>query len=247
MFSRYKIIILLILFPLVFSSCYTFRRTGYWQEQRIGLPKYERSAFEDYRLRVNDEIVFRLLTSDPEVSRIYGRGGPTNSHRIASDGTVDIPFIHAIPIEGLTLREATAVLQERFREIAPDAVVRMSIQNRTFTVIGDVGTGVFPVYKDRLNIFQALALAGDLHLTGDRQRVTILRETNDGIRRMEFDIRPRSVIGSEFYYVFPNDIIYVRRLPASFWMPANYAGLVSLVNMTVTLFNTVLIYTRLGN
>ena len=244
MFSRNKIIILLILFPLVFSSCYTFRRTGYWQEQRFGLPEYERWAFEDYRLRVNDEIVFRLLTSDPEMSRIYAT---MHSHRIASDGTVDIPFIHRIPIEGLTLREATTMLQERFREIVPDAVVRMSIQNRTFTVIGDVGTGVFPVYKDRLNIFQALALAGDLQLTGDRRRVTILRETDEGIRRMEFDIRPRSVIGSEFYYVFPNDIIYVRRLPASFWMPTNYAGFIGLVNITVTIFNTILIYTQLSD
>ena len=247
MFSRYKIIILFILFPLVFSSCYTFRRTGYWQEQRPNLPEYERRAFEDYRLRVNDEVVFRLLTSDPEMSRIHGGGNinmaniAMNSHRIASDGTIDVPFIHRIPIEGLTLREATAVLQGHFREIVPDAVVRMSIRNRTFTVIGDVGTGVFPVYKDRLNIFQALALAGDLQLTGDRQRVTILRETDDGIQRMEFDIRPRSVIGSEFYYIFPNDIIYVRRLPASFFMPTNYAGLLGLVNTTVTLVTTILI------
>jgi len=241
------------LFPLIFSSCYTFRRTGYWQEQRRGLPEYERSSFEDYRLRVNDEIVFRLITTDQAMMRIYGEGNMQigganmNAHRIASDGTVDLPFMHGIPLEGLTLLEATDVLQERFREIVPDAVVRLAMLNRTFTVIGDVGTGVFPVYKDRLNIFQALALAGDLHQTGDRQRITILRETDDGIQRLEFDIRPRSVIGSEFFYVFPNDIIYVRTLPASFFLPANYAGLIGLVNMTVTLFNTILIYTQLNN
>jgi polysaccharide export outer membrane protein len=220
-------------------------------QERLSLPQYERGAFEDYRLRVNDEIVFRLLTNDLEMSRIYPSGVASatgeNSYRIASDGTIDVPFMHRIHIEGLTLKEATEVLENRFKEIIPDAVVRMAMRTKNFTVIGDVGTGVFPLYKDRLTIYQALALAGDLHQSGDRQRITILRETNDGIQRLEFDIRPRSVIESEFYYVYPNDIIYVRKLPASFYKVGTYAGFIGLVNMTVTFFNTILIYTQIMN
>jgi len=236
MFSqyKYKAIITIVLISCVFSSCYTFRGTGYLQEQRFSLPEYDRAVYQEYRLRVNDEIVFRLVTTDAQIAAIYDAG--TTPHRIANDGTIDLPFVRKIHIEGLTLREATAVVQDVFREIVPDAMVRMAIGNRTFTVIGDVGTGIFPVYKDRLTIFQALALAGDLQLSGDRRRITILRQTDEGLRRMEFDIRPRSIIESEFYYIFPNDIIYVRRLPSSFFRISTYQQFLGLVNTTATLF-----------
>lgn len=237
MFSqyKYKIITTIILVSCIFSSCYTFRGTGLLQEQRLSLPEYDRAAYQEYRLQINDEIVFRLITSDAEMSAVYGGGGII-SYRIANDGTIDLPFVRTIHIEGLTLREATTVVQNVFREIVPDATIRMAIENRTFTVIGDVGTGIFPVYKDRLTIYQALALAGDLQISGDRRRITILRQTNEGLQRMEFDIRPRSVIESEFYWIYPNDIIYVRRLPSSFFKLRSYQQFVSLVNTTAVLF-----------
>jgi len=219
---------------------------GYLQEQRLFLPEYDRASYQEYRLRVNDEVVFRLITTDAAMAAIYGDEG-IMSYRIANDGTIDLPFVRKIHIEGLTLREATAVVQNVFREIVPDAMIRMAIENRTFTIIGDVGTGIFPVYKDRLTIYQALALAGDLQISGDRRRITILRQTSDGLQRMEFDIRPRSVIESEFYWIYPNDIIYVRRLPSSFFRMQNYQEFLGLINITAMFFNTVLLLRQVSN
>lgn len=247
-FPTYKLVIQLV-FLTFFSSCYNYRNTGMLQEQRFSLPEYEKGEYYDYRIRVNDELVFRVLTADEIYSVIYDTGGNVNNtlaYRVSADGTIDLPFIQKIAVEGLTLLEATAVIEERFKERIPDATVKLALSSKTFTVIGDAGSGTFPVYKERLNIYQALALSGDLQTSGDRKHIKIIRETNEGTKILEFDIRPRSVIGSDYYYIYPNDIIHVRKLPSSFYKVSSYSGFIGLINTTITFFSTVLIYAQIN-
>jgi len=242
-------LIVQIIIVILFSSCYNYRNTGLLQEKRIFLPEYEKGEYVDYRIRVNDELVFRILTSDATYSSMYSSNASNVnnmlSYRVATDGTVDLPFVQKIRIEGLTLEEAEDVVEERFKESIPDAAIRLVLNNKSFTVVGEVGTGVFPVYKERLNIYQALALAGDLQQSGDRKHIKIIREMDNGTKTLEFDIRPQSIIESEYYYVYPNDIIYVRKLPSSFYKISNYSGFIGLINTTVTFFSTVLIYAKI--
>jgi len=64
------------------------------------------------------------------------------TYRVYPDGTIDLPFIKNIYIEGLTLNEASKVIEDRFRELIPDAAIKLTLANKTFTVIGEAGTGV---------------------------------------------------------------------------------------------------------
>ena len=81
-------------------------------------------------------------------------------YRIFEDGTVDLPFINKVPLLGKTLDEAQQIIQERMSSFVPTVQVKMALATGTFSVIGDAGRGYFPLYEERLTIFQALCLVG---------------------------------------------------------------------------------------
>jgi len=241
------IVLFLTLFSL--SSCYNYRSMRLLQDDSSTLPVYEKSDYIDYRICVNDEIIYRLITSDETISKLIspetGVGGQNQiSYRVYPDGTIDLPFINSIAVEGLTMSEAAKVVEIHFKEIIPDAVVKLSLANKTFTVFGDAGSGIFSIYKDKLTIFQALSMAGDFNESSDRKHVRIIRETENGNQVLEFDIRPRSIIDSKYYYIYPNDIIYVGREFSSFYKVNNYSSLLSVITFSMSLLFTVLNYKK---
>ena len=245
---KIKLILFLPAIVLLLSSCYGYRSTGLLQEKNNKLPLYEHAAYEEYKIRVNDEIVFRLITSDETISKLItnnqsvSSGQNIMSYRVFPDGTIDLPFVKNIPVAGLTFNEASMVIEERFREIIPDAAVKLTLANKTFTVIGEAGSGIYSIYKDKLTLFQALSMSGDISITGDYKKVRILRETDEGTKVLSFDIRPASIVNSQFYYVYPNDIIYVQRDSASFYKVNNYSSFISLITSSLSLLFTVLYF-----
>ncbi|HEY5592721.1 MAG TPA: polysaccharide biosynthesis/export family protein [Paludibacter sp.] len=243
-------LIVLFLTLLSLSSCYNYRSLRLLQDDNRSLPVYEKSDYTDYRIRVNDEIIYRLLTSDKTgisklISPETGAGGQNQiSYRVYTDGTIDLPFITGIPVEGLTLSEASLLVEKRFKELIPDAVIKLSLANKTFTVFGDAGSGIFSIYKEKLTIFQALSMSGDFNESSDRKHIRIIRETNNGTQILEFDIRPKSIIDSKYYYIYPNDIIYVRKEFSSFYKVNNYSALLSVITFSMSLLFTVMNYKK---
>ncbi len=248
MFSKYHIIFFLLI-TLFCTSCYTYRSVGLMQDN-VFLPDYDDVEYEEYRIRVNDELIYRLITSDETISTLMSSGiGASGrnsiSYRVTSDGTVDFPFIKSVRVEGLTVKEATEVVESRFKEIIPDATVKLTLQNKTFTVIGEISSGVYPIYKEKMTIYQALALTGDIRNSGDRKHVRIIRETDNGTVVLEFDIRPKSVIKSEYYYIYPNDIIYVQRSGKSFFNIVSYGAFIGIVSSTVNFVLAIVFYSQI--
>lgn len=230
--------------PLLLSGCYSHKAIGLMQDRK-SLPQYEKADYEHYRLAVNDEIVYRLITMDETISKsmVSSSNSVTDmaSYRIYSDGTVDLPFLQPIHLAGLTLPEAQDTLQYYFREIIPDADVKVALYNRTFTVLGDIGSGTYQIYKDKLTIFQALAMSGDVSTQGDRKHVRIIRPHGDAEPEiLEFDLRTNSIVDSKYYYVYPNDVIYVSRSKGSFYKVGNYSSFIGLITSSLSLLISVL-------
>lgn len=248
-----KSIKLYIIFAVavLLSSCYNYKTIGLLQEKNASLPVYQKEAYEDYRLQINDEIIYRLLTSDETISKLISSGTSSMSsqnmvsYRIYPDGTVDLPFLKKIPVAGLTLNEASRVVEEKFKEIIPDAAVKLSIANKTFTIIGEAGTGVYPIIREKMTIYQALSLSGNLNNAGDFKNVRIIRETEKGTEVLQFDIRPVSLIESQYYYIYPNDILYVQRAKSSFYKVNNWSSFMGLISTSLSLLFTVLYYGKL--
>ena len=245
-------ILFLSLMAVCLTSCYSHRVIGYLQEptKHNKLPQYDSVAYEPYRIRVNDEIIYRLITMDQTIAKSLGAntnnavGQYANSYRVYSDGTVDLPFLDPIKVQGLTEIEAQEKLKEAFREIIPDADVKVALYNKYFSVIGDANSSRYYIYKEKMNIFQALAMTGDVMNSGDRRHIRIIRPRDGGQEPevLEFDIRTNSIIDSKYYYIYPNDVIYVARTKNSFFTVQNYSGFIGLITSSVALSTSVLNY-----
>ncbi len=106
-------LILLALTAVLVSSCYSHRVIGYLQEptEKNGLPQYDSVGYEPYRIHVNDEIIYRLISLDESIFKTIGSGSSAqnqnvNTYRVHADGTVDIPFLKPVSLIGLTEQEA---------------------------------------------------------------------------------------------------------------------------------------------
>lgn len=243
-------IFVLLLILCTLSSCYHYKSLRLLQDKNTSLPAYEKSNYIDYRIQVNDEIIYRLITSDETISKIISSqsssatGQSQMSYRVYTDSTIDLPFISHIPVAGLTLNQASKVIEKRFKELIPDASVKLSLSNKTFTIFGDAGSGIFPIYKEKLTIFQALSMSGDFNETSDRKHIRIIRDTDKGTQILDFDIRPKSIIDSKYYYIYPNDIIYVQREFSSFYKVNSYSALLGVITFSLSLLFSVLNYTK---
>lgn len=248
--SRFNIFVFIFI-TLTMTSCYNYRSVGLLQDKNSSLPKYEKTDFEVYKLRVNDEVIYRLISSDETISRLINADNlntATNimSYRVYPDGTIDLPFVKKVKVEGLTLKEAAIVIENRFKELIPDAAVKVSIMNKNFTVIGEAGVGVYNIPREKFTIYQALSMSGELNNSADFKRVKIIREKYDGTEVLEFDIRPTSIIESKYYYVYPNDIIYIQKSSSSFYkIENNWGSFLGLISTSLSLFFTVLYYNKL--
>lgn len=235
------------------TGCYTHKQVGLLQD-RAKLPHYDSVPYKPYRLQVNDEIIYRIITLDETLGKTLAENlGSTNqdggsnqyaySYRIYADGTVDLPFLPPIKLAGLTELEAQDTVKRYMRELIPDAEVKLALYNKQFTVLGDISSGVRYIYKERMNIYQALAMTGDLMNSADRRHVRIIRpHGNDKPEILEFDLRTNTLINSEYYYIYPNDLIYVSREPSSFFKQETYGTFLALITSSVSLLVTVLNY-----
>lgn len=243
----YFIPLILSALTVLLTGCYSHKAIGFMQDRK-NLPHYETEAYQPYRIAVNDEIIYRLITMDETISKSMQSGSNSindvASYRVYSDGTVDIPFLSPVHLAGLTIAEAQDTLEAAFKEIIPDASVKLSLYNKTFTVLGDIGSGTYQIYKDKLTIFQALAMSGDVSTAGDRRHVRIIRPRgNEDPEVLEFDLRTNSIVDSKYYYIYPNDVVYVSRSKGSFYKVSNYSSFIGLVTSSVSLLVSVLNYT----
>lgn len=249
---RKIIFIFLSLMAISLTSCYSHRVIGYLQEPTKAnkLPVYDSVPYEPYRIRINDELIYRLMTLDETISKCLdannsaASGQYANSYRVYEDGTIELPFLKPIHVAGLTEQEAQDTLRAAFREIIPDADVKVALYNKFFSVVGDAHAGRYFIYKERMNIFQALAMTGDVMNSGDRRHIRIIRPRDHGEEPeiLEFDMRTNTIIDSKYYYIYPNDVIYVARTKDSFFKVPTYTGFLGLITSSVALLTTVLNY-----
>jgi len=210
------------------------------------LPQYAKAPYTYYRIQKNDELVIRLLSLNEEATAIFNMESTSTqatgyTYRVYDDGTIDIPFVEAIPVAGLTVREASKVIEERLKDFVPDAMVKVALANDKFYMLGVSGKGAFPLYKEKLNIFQALALTGQMANNADRKRVRLIRPNPEGGRPIvkQYDLRTITIIDSEYYYVQPNDVLYLGPIKGDFWKIENYSAAIGTLSTSLNFLVTV--------
>ena len=135
-----------------------------------------------------------------------------SGYLVSNAGTITFPVLGEIQVLGMTHAELAAELQKRLRDQGHilDAVVTVKLMNFKVSVLGDVANpGQIMATGERLTIFEALSMVGDLTIYGQRTNVTVIREEN-GVRTIgELDLSSKDVFNSPYYYLHQNDVVYV--------------------------------------
>jgi polysaccharide export outer membrane protein len=108
--------------------------------------------------------------------------------------------------------------------------------NRFISVLGEVrNPGHFSYTQEKLSIYDALALAGDITSYGNRNKVIIIRNQNGENLRINVDINKSEILASDIYHLRPNDIVYVKPLRKKFWALSEFPYNVILSSITTGL------------
>lgn len=132
------------------------------------------------------------------------------TYLIKSDGTIEFPVLGSLKIAGLSMIETVELIRTKLSEYLVNPIVNIEWINFKFSVAGDVNKpGQFVMKSERITIFEALTLAGDLNITGLRSEVMVVREYNGERTIYQLDLRSKDIFNSEAYYIKQNDYIYV--------------------------------------
>lgn len=218
--------IFLLLIILLAYSCKPKENMIYMSnhnfEQEVNQARYtglriKEADVLDIKVSAFDEIAVKPFnlpsmssTNNPETE-----GSSTNAgsvYTVSSEGYVTMPVLGRIYCLGMTKKQLEADLEERLKVYLTDPRVDVKLTNFTISVLGSVGSpGVKTSNKENLNLFQALALAGDMSPSADRTNVKLLRysEQSQKDTLINLDFSERSIVNSPYYYLQQNDILYV--------------------------------------
>ena len=220
-----------VLIALLMSSCIPQKDLLYYQNKETALDttKVLVEKQQPYRVQVYDILNIRVKALDQENVSILNPIGDVNlnagsQERAYFDGfTVDIhgniriPTLGYLNVLGRTTEEIQdmiekKLLEEQFKETA-NIFVTVKLAGLKYTASGEVGNpGTQVLFQERVNIYEAIATVGEITSVGDRKDVLIIRQYPQGQKIHHLDLTDINVMNSPYYYLQPNDMIYVKPL-----------------------------------
>lgn len=161
-------------------------------------------------LSPESNLLFNAGVLNPDNYRISGTETLNDGYLVDKNGEINFPVLGKVKLAGLTKPEAIEAMSVKIREYVKDPIVNIRFMNFKITVIGEVNKPAsFTVPTEKINILEALGLAGDMTPYGKRENVLIIRE-KDGVRTAtRLNLNQNSVLSSPYYYLQQNDVVYV--------------------------------------
>lgn len=219
--------------------------------------KIKQTTYEEPTILPDDILDIQIQTADNNASQsvnaaatnnsIVSPGGVARANGFVVDknGEVELPIIGVVKIGGLTTFEARNLLREKAKRFFVDPTVQVRFVNFKITVIGEVNRpSSYTMPNEKVNILDAIGLAGDLTIYGKRENVLLIRETPKGKEMIRFNLNDSKLFTSPYYYLKQNDIIYVE--PSKGKIASADASRFSVIAIFASLLSTAaLIITRL--
>ena len=221
-----SISIFLMMLLLSLFSCSSQQKIAYLQDV-YGDTKQSPEELYDARIKPKDLLTITVNTFDKEASLPFNLVYPTGSANVVNgtssetaiqkylvdnEGYIDFPVLGKIKVADLTKNEVESSIKEKLKPYlkeTPVVIVRMV--NYKISVIGEVNKpNTYTITNEKVNVLEALALAGDLTIYGKRDNVKLMRESSDGKRVViTLDLTDKNLINSPYFYLQQNDVLYV--------------------------------------
>lgn len=220
---------------IALTACNSREKVLYFQDMVVDTPEVAQAP-QYIRIEPGDKVSIIVSSSDPQVASVFNLismdrgaglttqsggnrqsgGGTSNNgglglYTVNDRGNIDFPILGELHIAGLTRQEASEFIKKKLIDgkYVTDPVVTVEFANLHFSIIGDIGSSMYSISDDQINIIEALAMAGDLNITAERDQIYVIR-TENGLRTTtRVDMRTKDIFNSPVYYLKQNDIIYV--------------------------------------
>lgn len=229
-------ILLIVSFGVLLTSCIPNKDLVYFQGEPSTKNSVHKILNEPYRLQVNDILDIRIKADDDKLVSLFnsrGQQGTISNNQFSEEnlyfssftidrhGNIRIPYVGELNVLGYTqkeVREKVEIELEKFFKDISGIFVTVKLAGIRFTVIGEVANpGTVVLFQNEVNIVEAIANAGDITLTGNRKKVTVVRNVNEETKKLTLDLTDMSMFNSASFYVQSNDIIYVEPLKQKSW------------------------------
>ena len=222
----FPVLLLVMLFVVSCNPPTTLDKVTYLNGINIGETYTTGPVPDEYSIRPNDQLYIQVISDDPvnaaflnlnNVQNISSAGSSSGNlelitYLVDNEGNIEYPQLGKIHVGGLMTGEVREIIQKGVDKYLQSASVFVKLVNRSITVLGEVrAPGQQLMVKNQLTIFEALGTAGDITDWGNFQNVKIIREVPEGRYIGQLDLTVPDVIKSPYYYVLPNDIVYVER------------------------------------
>jgi len=204
------------------TSCKTPTNITYLQDVNVNVP-IQTQADGYIRFMPGDKLSIYVHSRDEKLMELFnisGRNGGSGMmtggqnyapYTVDDKGEIDFPVLGNIKISGLTRDEVQKIIKNELiiQSLCKDPIVTVAFYNMTFSVLGNAGTGVKQINKDRITLLEAIAM-GDLNINGLRKNILVMRQEGNLQVPYRVDLTSaESVYNSPVYYIRQNDVIYV--------------------------------------
>lgn len=228
---RPSILYTLLVVLLLCSSCYYNKRLVYFQDKDFSYvqPTLMENQRQVYKIQPNDVLSIKVKSStDHNVSDIFNIVTTTQAttfsnpgnmylegYSVDEQGRVNLPILGFIAVQGLTMDEVQNLIQSNANKYLKNATVVTKLISYKITILGEVNNpGYYYVYNNQATLLEALGLAGDLTIFANRKNVKLIRTVPKGTEVMLFDLKDPNLLKSKYFYLMPNDVVYVEPLKA---------------------------------
>ena len=251
---------------LLFVSCQSYKKVPYLQDAEIVEQTAQQENLYDAKIMPKDLLTIVVSCTSPELAIPFNltvaspasvATGNTQlttqpvlqPYLVDNEGKINFQVLGELKVGGLTKKEAEQLIIEKLKPyIKETPIVTVRMVNYKISVLGEVARpGTFTINNEKVNLLEALAMAGDMTVWGLRDNVKLIREGADGKQQIiTLDLNSAETILSPYYWLQQNDIVYVTPNKAkarnsdignstSLWFSAT-SILVSLASLLVTIF-----------
>jgi len=223
---------------------------------------------EEYLLQFNDILKVDIKSFDDKANQLFNAFSNQNlnvganaasaggdpffmfGYSVDDSGYLELPVLGKIKVVGMSILQAQAAVQKEIDKYFTEAYVKMGMGGIRFSVMGEVSRpGKYTVMQNRLTLLEALANAGELKTDANRRRVQLIRQYPGGSRVVVLDLTDRNLLASPYYFVRPNDVIYVaplrvRELGSGLTAQQSMGTILTAISLLV---NSILLYNTLRN
>lgn len=258
-----KSFIVALITGILLTSCVPTRNLVYLQDKdgQSSSQPINPIASKPYRLQVNDIVQITIKALDQSLVDMFNttQGGTQmaniteqnlyfNGFTVNDHGNIRIPVLGEVNVIGFTLEEVRQNIESRLLDeyFKAEAAIFVNVKLAGFrvTVNGEVSSpGQKVLMQEKVNIMEAIASAGDIKMVGDRKNVAVIRQYPYGTEIHTIDLTDVNAMKSPYYYLQPNDYIYVKPLPQKSWGTGE-TGLQSLTTIitVLSLVTSILIF-----